>query len=61
MDVMFTYVTKCKAIQRNQFRNDIMMPTHIVTGQFKGNRLMAQKNKMMEQRHTDQNQAIEEK
>jgi len=35
--------------------------THIITGQFRGNRVMAQKNKMMEQRIIDQNQEIEEK
>lgn len=34
---------------------------YIVIGQFRGNRVMTQKNRMMEQRITDSNQAIEEK
>lgn len=38
-----------------------MMETHIVTGQFRGNRLMAQNNRMMGQRITDKNQEIEER
>ena len=38
-----------------------MMATHIVTGQFRGNRVMAQKNRMIGQRNSDQNQEIEEK
>lgn len=54
-------MTKCRAVQRNQFRNFIMMTTHIVTGLFRDNRVMAQKNRMMGQRIIDQNQEIEEK
>ena len=46
MAIVFTDVTKCKAVQRNQFRNDKVMATHIVAGQF---RVMAQNNKMMGQ------------
>ena len=37
------------------------MITHIVTGLFIGNRVMAQKNKMMGQRISNQNHEIEEK
>ena len=58
---MFIDVTKCRAVKRNQFINDKVMETHIITGQFKGNKVMAQKNRMMGQRITDQNQEIEER
>lgn len=37
------------------------MENHIVTGLFKGNREMAQKNRMMGQTITNQNQEIEER
>ena len=37
------------------------METHIVTSLFIGNRVMAQKNMMMGQRITNQNQEIEER
>ena len=38
-----------------------MMTTHIVTGLFRGKRVMAEKNMMMGKRITDQNKAIAEK
>lgn len=38
-----------------------MMTTHNVTCQLRGNRVMAQKKKRMEQRTTYHNQEIEEK
>lgn len=53
MEVVFTNVTKCKEIQRNQFINDKVMETHIVIGLFRGNRVMEQKNRMMRQKITD--------
>lgn len=43
MEVVFTDVTKCREIQRNQFRNDKVVETHIGTGHFIGNKVMAQK------------------
>jgi len=38
-----------------------MMENHIIIGQFRGNKAMVQKNNMLEQRITDQNQEVEEK
>lgn len=38
-----------------------MMVTHIVTGKFRDNRVMAQKNRMMGQRITYQKQEIKER
>jgi len=38
-----------------------MMEAHIVIGLLRGNRVMPQKNKMMGQRISDQNQEIEER
>ena len=61
MVVLFIDVTKCSEVQMNQLRNDKVMENYIVTGQLGGNRVMAQKNKMMGQRIADQNQEIEER
>jgi len=38
-----------------------MMENHIITGQFRGNRAMVQKNGILEKRITDKNQEVEEK
>ena len=37
------------------------MENHIITTLFKGNKVMVQKNRMKEQRTTDQNQEVEVK
>ena len=37
------------------------MENHIITSLLRGNKIIVQKNKMMEQRTIDQNQEIEEK
>jgi len=59
MAIVFTDVTKCREVQRNHFRSN--MENHIITGLFKGNKVMVQKNRMKEQRTTNQNQEIEER
>ena len=59
MVVVFTDVPKCKAVQRNHFRSN--MENYIITSLFRGNKVMVQKNRMKEQRNTDQNQEIEER
>ena len=59
MAVVFTDVTKCKAVQRNHFRSN--MAKYIITSLFGGNKVMVQKNRMKEQRTTDPNQEIEER
>ena len=37
------------------------MENHIITGPFRGNKVMVQKNRMKEQETIDQNQEIEER
>ena len=59
MAVMFIDVTKCRAVQRNHFRSN--MENHIIIGLFRGSKVMVQKNRMKEQRTTDQNKEIEER
>jgi len=51
MAVVFTDVTKCRAVQRNHFRSN--MENYSVIGLFRGNRALVQKNKKMEPRSTD--------
>jgi len=53
MAVVFTDVTKCKAVQRNHFRSN--MENYNVIGLFRGNRALVYKNRKMELRSTDQN------
>ena len=59
MVVVFTNVTKCRAIQWNHFKSN--MENHIITGLFRGNKVMVQNNMMKEQRTTNQNQEVDEK
>jgi len=53
MVVVFTDVTKCKAVQRNHFRSN--MENYSVTSLFRGYRALVQKKRKMELRSTDQN------
>jgi len=48
MAIVFTDVTKCREIQRNHFRSN--MENYSVTGLFRGNRALVQKNMKMELR-----------
>lgn len=59
MEVVFTYVKKCRAVQRNHFSSN--MENHIIIGLFRGNNVMVQKNRMKEQRTIDHSQDIEER
>jgi len=53
MVVVFTDVTKCRAVQRNHFRSN--MENYNLTGLFRGNRALVHKNRKMELRSTNQN------
>jgi len=53
MTIVFTDVKKCRAVQRNHFKSN--MENYSVTGLFRGNRALVQKNRKMELRSIDQN------
>lgn len=59
IEVVFIDATKCRAVQRNHFTSN--MENHIIIGLFRGNKVMVQRNRMKEQRATDENQEIEER